>query len=328
MQSINSLKTNIYKIDNQNFEETAIEIFRYQYEHNPVYQEYVDLLEVNVFEVKALEQIPFLPIRFFKTHQVVSGSYHPQHIFESSGTTEITKSKHFVQDLQFYKNVSVWIFEHFFSSLEGSVLLGLLPSYLERNNSSLVYMVDQFIRRTGRSESGFFLDDYDRLVDLLNKLEGADTRIYLFGVTFALLELSTNFYLRNENLTILETGGMKGRGREMVREELHHHLKRAFPKARISSEYGMTELLSQAYLDDDGYFQTPPWMKVMIRDINDPFSYLREGRTGAINIIDFSNVHSCAFIETEDLGIDSPAGFRVLGRLDNSDVRGCNLLVS
>lgn len=328
MQSINSLKTNIYKINNQNFEEAAIEIFRFQYHSNPVYKKYVDFLGVDLTAVKVLEQIPFLPIRFFKSHKIVSGNFQIQHIFESSGTTESTKSKHYVEDLEFYKNVTVWIFEHFFSSLEGSVVLGLLPSYLERNNSSLVYMVDQFIRQTGRSESGFFLDDYDRLVDLLNKLEGTDTRIYLFGVTFALLELSANFYLENENLTILETGGMKGRGREMVREELHDHLKTAFPGARISSEYGMTELLGQAYLDDDGYFQTPPWMKVKIRDINDPFSYVREGRSGAINIIDLSNLHSCAFIETEDLGVDSWAGFRVLGRMDNSDVRGCNLLVS
>ncbi len=328
MDTINSFKSNVFQINGQNFQESALALFRFQYKHNPTYQKYVRFLGKDVSAVKSLEDIPFLPIRFFKDHYISTGTFEPDHIFESSGTSLAAPGKHYIQDIGFYEKISTSIFRHFFGPIQGAIIIGLLPSYLERNNSSLVHMVNHFISNSGHIYSGFYLNQYDRLVEQLESLSKSKQQVFLFGVTFALLELAANFSIEVPNLTVLETGGMKGRGKEMVREELHEILQSAFMQSRISSEYGMTELLSQAYLNDSGYFETPPWMRVMIRDINDPFNYPATGKTGAINIIDLANVHSCAFIETEDLGLITHKGFRVLGRLDNSDMRGCNLLLS
>lgn len=328
MDTLNSLKSKVFQIDHQNFVEFALALFHFQYKNNPVYGEYVRYLGTNIGAVQTLEDIPFFPIRFFKQRKVMTGNFAPVRIFESSGTSLSTTSKHYIQDIGFYDKISTSIFERNFGEINGATIIGLLPSYLERGNSSLVHMVHHFIQRSGQSDSGFYLNQFDQLKGKLEALSMTRRRVYLFGVTFALLQLARDFELEMPNLTILETGGMKGRGKEMVREELHETLKKTFRKSRISSEYGMTELLSQAYLDDSGFFTPPPWMRIMIRDINDPFCYVSTGKTGAINMIDLANVHSCAFIETEDLGLSSEKGFRVMGRLDNSDMRGCNLLLS
>ena len=233
-----------------------------------------------------------------------------------------------MEDLDFYKNVSRKIFVDCFGEIENSVILGLLPSYLERQNSSLVFMVDWFVQLSGHPSSGFYLNEYQSLMTMLQALDKTGETTFLFGVTFALLELAGIIEMPMENLHIIETGGMKGRGRELIREELHEKLKKGFGTRHIYSEYGMTELLSQAYMMNDGWFHTPPWMKILIREINDPFAMVKKGKTGVINIIDLANVHSCAFIATEDLGLAGDDGFKVLGRLDNSDMRGCNLLLS
>jgi phenylacetate-coenzyme A ligase PaaK-like adenylate-forming protein len=328
LESLNSFKSNVFRINNQNFDVHALNLFRFQYHNNPVYKAFVDHLEVNPNTIQSVGSIPFMPIRFFKEHKIISGRFAPQHVFESSGTTMSSTSKHYIEDLQYYTDISTTIFSQFFGNLRQSVVIGLLPSYLERQTSSLVYMVDQFIKITRHPASGFYLDNYPELIATLSGLKNQELSVYLFGVTFALLELSRNFKVEMKNLVVFETGGMKGRGREMVREELHDYLAGAFTGGRISSEYGMTELLSQAYLGKSGYFHCPPWMQVFIRDVNDPFYYMKNGKTGVINVIDLANVHSCAFIETEDLGIKTSEGFRVLGRLDNSDMRGCNLLIT
>jgi len=327
VQSINSFKSKLFSIDNQNFNKAALELFQFQYKNNLVYKSYIDYLNIKPDEVNDIDKIPFLPIRFFKSHKIISSNFTIRHVFESSGTTQNNTSRHYIEDLEFYKQVSSRIFLDTFGLIKGAVIIGLLPSYLERNNSSLVYMVDHFIESSHRSESGFYLHNYEQLYQLLKALDETKN-IYLFGVTFALLEFAQKYKINNDNFVILETGGMKGKGSEMVREELHEILGEGFTSSRITSEYGMTELLSQAYMAEDGYFKPPPWMSVKIRDINDPFCFVKEGKSGGINIIDLANIHSCAFIETEDLGVNSDLGFKVLGRLDNSDLRGCNLLVS
>lgn len=328
MQSLNSFKSNVFRINNQNFEQHALELFHFQYQNNTTYREYVQYLNVLPEDVKAISKIPFLPIQFFKHHKIKTGSFIPQHVFESSGTTGGAPSKHYVEDLDYYKKISTQIFNSFFGDIEDAIIIGLLPSYLERNNSSLVYMVNQFIQNSKNDNSGFYLDNIDLLAKKLESLSKGKSEIFLFGVTFALLDLANLFQFDMDNLTILETGGMKGRGKELIREELHQKLKHSFNTNKVSSEYGMTELLSQAYLQSDGYFHPPPWMKVKIREIHDPFTFARNGQTGVIKVIDLANVHSCAFIETEDLGLRFGDGFKVLGRLDNSDLRGCNLMLS
>ena len=327
MQSLNSLKSKVFQINTQNFEKTALEIFRFQYIRNPVYKSYVDHLKISPDDVNSSRKIPFLPIRFFKSQKIQISNCKSEAVFLSSGTTG-TRSRHFIEDLGFYKKVSSIIFELFYGEIEGEMFIGLLPSYLERGDSSLVYMVNHFIERSGKKDSGFYLNNIDELIYKLETLRSMSWKVYLFGVTFALLDLTEKYSSNSGNLVIIETGGMKGRGKEMIRAELHEKLKKSFPQSKICSEYGMTELLSQAYMTEGGLFQTPPWMKVLIRDIYDPFDYLCYGKSGAINIIDLANVHSCSFIETEDLGIANENGFQVLGRLDNSDLRGCNLLFS
>ena len=327
MYSLNSFKSNLFYINNQNFARSSLSLFRYQYRYNPVYRKYVDYLHVDPDTIDTVEKIPFLPIRFFKHHVIKTGDYGAVRIFESSGTTGV-RSRHYIEDEAFYRKVSIKIFTDFFGSFENVMVAGLLPSYLERGNSSLVFMVNRFIEKSGHPYSGFFLDDYQRLINILNEMNDRHEKVILFGVTFALLELATRIRRPMKNLHIFETGGMKGRGRELIRDELHERLRNAFGTEHIYSEYGMTELISQAYMTGDGWFHTPAWMKVTIREINDPFAVERKGKTGVINIIDLANIHSCAFIATEDLGVMGEDGFKVLGRLDYADMRGCNLLLS
>lgn len=327
MQLLNSLKSQVFQIDEHNFEKHALELFKFQYNNNKIYRDYANHLQILPDEVDTINKIPFLPIRFFKSHKVVSGDFVPQQIFESSGTTGIT-SKHYIEDLAYYQKISTWFFNAFFGKLDGSIVIGLLPSYLERDSSSLVYMVNHFIEQSGQEQSGFYLSNLHELSVLLTSLGDKELPVYLFGVTFALLELAKKHTIDHRNLVILETGGMKGRGKEMIREELHHMLTNSFHTENIFSEYGMTELLSQAYMNKSGFFSTPPWMRVQIREIYDPFCLAEMGKTGVIQVIDLANVHSCAFIETQDLGLQHDEGFKVLGRLDNSDLRGCNLLLS
>ncbi|NJN27985.1 MAG: acyl transferase [Cyclobacteriaceae bacterium] len=327
MTSLNSFQTNVFQINKQNFDDHALRLFLYQSANNHIYREYIRYLGINPFNIQHLDQVPFLPIQFFKHHQVTTEAAAHAHVFESSGTTGVT-SKHYIHDLSFYTRVSASIFTDFFGQLQGSVVIGLLPSYLERGNSSLVYMVNHFIAMSKHRLSGFYLHHQDELAKKLESLRGSDVPVYLFGVTFALLDMAKNHPIDIGNVHIIETGGMKGRGEELTREALHGILKSAFNTPRVYSEYGMTELLSQAYLGNEDLFKSPEWMKVKIRDMYDPFSYVKEGKTGGINVIDLANAHSCAFIETEDIGVAEQDGFKVLGRMDNSDLRGCNLLIS
>ena len=327
MRHLNSLKSKVFQLNPQNLEKQALEVFRFQYNNNKIYRDYIDHLDILPDSVDSMIKIPYLPIRFFKSHEVTSVDFKVQQVFESSGTAG-NASKHNIEDLGYYQKVSTWIFEAFFGKLDGSIVIGLLPSYLERDNSSLVFMVNHFIKRSGHPKSGFYLDNFHELSKLFSGLSDGEGPIYLFGVTFALLAFAENYQLDHEKLIILETGGMKGRGKELVREELHAILGSSFHTDKVFSEYGMTELLSQAYMKKNGYFSTPPWMQVQIRDIYDPFKIVDPGKTGVIQVMDLANVHSCAFIETEDLGRKINNEFQVLGRLDNADLRGCNLLVS
>jgi phenylacetate-coenzyme A ligase PaaK-like adenylate-forming protein len=323
-------KHSLFSITSDNFEQKALELFHYQAEHNLVYRQYLSHLPISVHQIQSTQQIPFLPIELFKSRQVVTGNPETQVIFESSGTTGQTPSRHYVADSLFYKQVSQHIFEHQYKPLKECHLLALLPSYLERKNSSLVYMVSHFIQQTQSPYSGFFLHQTKELIDTLITLRNHTGRVILLGVSFALLDLAEAYAGTDlSHVTLMETGGMKGRREELLREELHEILQKSFNVTSIHAEYGMTELLSQAYSMGEGVFQTPPWMRILIRDVNDPFHIYQQTRSGGINIIDLANADSCAFIETKDIGILSGENaFRVLGRFDNSDIRGCNLLVS
>jgi hypothetical protein len=332
-------KDKVLAVNGSTFEQLALDLFRFQYENNTVYRQYTNALEIDPDAVRAIEQVPFLPIRFFKSHRIQTSSFEPATVFESSGTTGTTNSRHFVRDVELYKEAFTRGFELFYGPVKDWCILGLLPSYLERENSSLVFMVNELIRLSDRPDSGFYLDDYDRLGSLINELEERGQKTLLIGVTFALLDFASIYSLGGkrrplEHIVIMETGGMKGRRKEMVRHEVHTVLKKAFDLPIIHSEYGMTELLSQAYSSGDGIFNCPPWMKVLIREEDDPFEirWLHvEGMPyvgGAINIIDLANIYSCSFIATDDAGKLFPDGsFEILGRLDNSDIRGCSLMV-
>jgi hypothetical protein len=284
-------------------------------------------LKIDPDNISELEKIPFLPIELFKTKKVATGEWAPEQVFTSSGTGQSGTSKHYIQHLEFYEQVSQLTFENFYGPPDRYHILALLPSYLERSGSSLVHMLHHLIGKSDSKYSGFYLKDYQKLVDQLRELIAhGDRTIMLWGVSFALLDLAENHPMDLSEVVIIETGGMKGQREEIIREELHSRLQKAFNCNQIQSEYGMAELTSQAYTRE-GRFHTPPWMKVLVRDISDPFDYLPPGRVGGINVIDLANMHSCAFIETQDLGeVEVDGGFTVLGRLDNSDVRGCNLL--
>lgn len=325
--TLNVLRHKIFNLSAENFEAVALEVFHYQYSNNPVYRQYVDLLKKNINSINHIQQIPFLPISFFKTHKVVTAP-RVEKVFESSGTTGQVTSKHYVHSLALYEESFMKCFQNVFGNVNQYCILGLLPSYLERNNSSLVYMVNSLIEKSGHSQSGFFLNEYEKLNALILQLEQQRQPYLLFGVTFALLQFAEIFAGTITCGTIIETGGMKGRGKELIRTELHEILKTKFNTENISSEYGMTELLSQAYLNSNNAFVPPNWMKILIRDIYNPFSYVDCGTTGAINVIDLANIYSCSFIETADLGKTYIDGtFEVLGRTDHSEMRGCNLLV-
>ncbi|MCJ7466519.1 MAG: acyl transferase [Maribacter sp.] len=319
----------IFEITSQlEFEQCALKIYGYQFRNNPVYHKFCRYLGKTEKNVSALQEIPFLPIDFFKSKNVVSGVAKPEMVFTSSGTTGSITSFHYVTNVQLYRQSYLQGFQYFYGLVSEYCILALLPSYLERQGSSLVYMVDDLIKRSGHPESGFQLNDLDSLTKKLLKLDAAGTKILLIGVSFALLELVEIFQFNLKNTIIMETGGMKGRRKEMIREELHGLLKEGFGVSRIHSEYGMTELLSQAYSEGDGIFKTPPWMQVRIRDTEDPLTPQDRNKTGGINIIDLANLNSCAFIATQDLGkMQADGRFEILGRFDNSDIRGCNLMV-
>ncbi len=310
------------------FEKLTLKVFRHQYDHNAVYRNFCDLLNKNKTNVKALQDIPFLPIQFFKSHEVVSSTAPVQITFTSSGTTGMTTSRHLVTDLNFYEESFRLAFSQFYGNIEDYVVLALLPSYLEREGSSLIYMVEDLIERSNQPESGFYLHNYDELIEKLTELDNSGQNVLLIGVTYALLDLIDKQNFQLNNTIIMETGGMKGKRKEMIREELHELLCKDFGVSKIHSEYGMTELLSQAYSLGDGLFECPPWMEILIRDTEDALSYVAEGKTGGINVIDLANVNSCSFIATQDLGKKYPNhSFEVLGRFDHSDIRGCNLMV-
>ncbi len=319
----------IFSISNQKqFEKIALKVFRFQYEHNLVYNEFCNLINVNVQKIKSVQQIPFLPIQFFKSHAVVSNSNPIQETFISSGSTGVITSKHLVTDVSLYEQSYRKGFSQFYGNIEDYVVLALLPSYLEREGSSLIYMVKDLILQSNNSESGFYLHNLDALIEKLNTLDSSGKNVILIGVTYALLDLIEKQNFQLKNTIIMETGGMKGKRKEMIREELHEQLCTGFGVSAIHSEYGMTELLSQAYSLGEGIFECPSWMQILIRDTEDALTYLENGKSGGINVIDLANFNSCSFIATQDLGRKkSNTSFEVLGRFDNSDIRGCNLMV-
>lgn len=308
--------------------ELALEAFRYQAEANPVYRSFLHHLRRNPSDVKAMEDIPFLPISFFKYHKVCSGHDSAPLVFSSSGTTGTQTSRHYVTDPLLYDQSFLHAFRLFFGEPSEFCFIALLPSYLERQDSSLVYMVHRLIQESRYPQSGFYKDVDKALYRQIRYCEDHGIPTIIWGVTFALLDLAEQYPMPLRHCRILETGGMKGRRREITRSELHNLLCHAFDQQQILSEYGMTELLSQAYLLQGEEFSAPPWMQILIRDTNDPLELVPDGRTGGINVIDLANIHSCCFIATQDLGKKtSPNRFTVLGRFDNSDIRGCNLLL-
>ncbi len=311
----------------QDFLAIALDTFRHQYYHNEVYQQFCNFLGKDISQVKRLRDIPFLPIEFFKTKKVICGTPASTTNFYSSGTTGSRPSVHHVTDIKLYEQSFLQAFELFYGPVEAYCILALLPSYLERKGSSLIYMVNDLITKSNHPDSGFYLDDTRALYQKLRRLSDLHTSVLLVGVSFALLDFVNQYQLSLSNTIIMETGGMKGRGKELVREELHAILRKGFGVREVHSEYGMTELLSQAYSQGNGRFATPPWMKVLIRDPEDPLTYLADGKSGGMNIIDLANFHSCSFLATQDLGkVGYDGYFEVLGRFDHSDIRGCNLM--
>ena len=321
------MQKEIFDIKNDaEFEMLALSIFDYQMESNSIYAPYAALIlkgkaPNNIFE------IPFLPISFFKTEQIICQGRAVEEVFLSSGTSG-DQSKHLVSDISLYRESYLKAFELFYGDITQYCILSLLPNYREREGSSLIYMVDDLISKSKHEQSGFYLNDYESLSMRLQKLEKEGQKTILFGVSYALLDLAEQFPQKLEHTIIIETGGIKGKRKEMLKEELHQNLKAAFSLEVIHSEYGMSELLSQSYSNGEGIFKSPPWKKVLIRDTNDPLSIIGDNKTGGINIIDLANIYSCPFIATQDLGKTFENGtFTVLGRFDNSDLRGCNLLL-
>lgn len=310
------------------FEKITLKVFRHQYDNNTVYRNFCNFLNKDKQNVKSVKEIPFLPIQFFKSYDVLSSTDPVQETFTSSGTTGTITSRHLVTDLNYYEQSFRKAFSQFYGNIEDYAVLALLPSYLQREGSSLIYMVDDLIQASNNPDSGFYLNNYDELISKLITLDNAGQNVLLIGVTYALLDLIEKQNFNLKNTIIMETGGMKGRRKEMIREELHNVLCQGFGVGEIHSEYGMTELLSQAYSLGNGIFECPPWMDVLIRDTEDALSYIDYGKTGGINVIDLANINSCSFIATQDLGKKyTNQSFEVLGRFDNSDIRGCNLMV-
>lgn len=322
------LEKEIFNISTlEDFERLALEVFRFQHENVPVYRTFCNLLNINSIEVKTIDNIPFLPIQFFKSRKIIAENLSEEIIFTSSGTTGAITSKHYVADLKLYEKSFLKAFESQYGNPSEFAILALLPSYLEREGSSLIYMVESLIEISGNPNSGFYLFEMDALIEKLDLLERNNQSTILIGVSYALLDLIEKNSFQLKNTIVMETGGMKGRRKEMIKEELHQILKNGFGVKKIHSEYGMTELLSQAYSVGNGLFSCPPWMKVLTRDPEDALSY-KVGKKGGINVIDLANLYSCSFIATQDLGKTFANGtFEVLGRFDNSDIRGCNLMV-
>ena len=323
------MQSEIFNIKTEKqFAKTALTIFKHQFKNNKVYRSFCDLINVHFSDVQKIEDIPFLPIQFFKSRKVISSTDEIQEIFTSSGTTGNKTSKHLVTDISLYKESYLRGFSHFYGNIEDYIVLALLPNYLEQKESSLVFMVDDLISKSKNSESGFYLDNIDELAQKLLKNDKNGKKTLLIGVSFALLDLIEKQQFDLKNTIIMETGGMKGRRKELVREELHSLLKNGFGVAEIHSEYGMTELLSQAYSNGKGLFKTPPWMKILTRDTEDALTINLFGKNGGMNVIDLANYNSCSFISTQDLGkVHSDGTFEIIGRFDNSDIRGCNLMI-
>ncbi|MBI2280972.1 MAG: acyl transferase [Bacteroidetes bacterium] len=324
-----NLSKDIFNISTeQEFNRLALKMFGFQYQKNLVYQTFCNLLKKNPSVVTSIEKIPFLPIEFFKTQEVICGKNNVDEVFLSSGTTGQNQSKHFVKDITIYIESFIKGFEQFYGKITDYCFLALLPSYMEREGSSLIYMTEYLVKHSNHSLSGFYLNNYAALIETIKKLKQQKQKTILIGVSFALLDLAEQHQLDLSDIIIMETGGMKGRRKEMTRTELHSIYKECFNVKEIHSEYGMTELLSQAYSKGNGIFKTPNWMKILIREPNDPFNLLNPNKTGGINVIDLANYNSCSFIATQDLGktfVDN--SFEVLGRFDNTDLRGCNLLI-
>jgi len=321
----------VFSVKEDNFTTLALAVFQFQHQFNPVYRQYCDLLKIDPMKIDRIEKIPFLPIRFFKSHQVSTTDFNPAVIFESSGTSQTINSKHFVKELSLYSRSFNETFRLFYGDPSQWCIIALLPSYLERKNSSLVMMTDELIKQSGHPKSGFYLNEWNQLDKSLKELESQQQKTILIGVTFALLDFAEEFPQPLKHTTIMETGGMKGRREEITRGQVHEILCRQFGLEKIHSEYGMTELLSQAYSYGEGVFNCSPWMRVLIREEDDPFAIHSSNQDrfirGAINCIDLANIYSCSFLATEDAGKLFPDGsFELLGRLDNSDIRGCSLL--
>jgi len=322
-------KKDIFSIASETeFRELCLKIFKFQFENNPIYRSFCDLLYKHPSDVNCISEIPFLPIQFFKSHKVLSSDLEIQDTFTSSGTTGNQTSSHFVTDLEIYRESFQTCFSIFYGDVKDFVIIALLPNYLERKGSSLVYMVKNLIDASGHSASGFYLNNLTELKNQLIDLDEKGQKVLLIGVSFALLDLVESHQFNLKNTIVMETGGMKGRRKELIREELHDILKKGFGVPKIHSEYGMTELLSQAYSVGNGKFKCPPWMRVLVRETEDPFSITKAARSGGLNVIDLANLNSCSFVATQDLGkVYEDNSFEVVGRFDNSDIRGCNLMV-
>jgi hypothetical protein len=324
---MNEWNDKIFLLKDTDFLPLALEVFQFQYKENAVYRAYCDALQVIEKEVDALEKIPFLPIGLFKSHRVVCGNFVPEAIFESSGTTQTMNSRHYVKDISLYRDSFSKCFEIFYGSADHYCILALLPSYLERQHSSLVMMADELIKQSGHAKSGFYLYDHEQLALTLKELEAAGTKTILIGVSFALLDFAENHPMQLRHTIVMETGGMKGRRQEITRAELHAVLTERLGVDKIHSEYGMTELLSQAYSKGNGIFNTPPWMKILLREEDDPLCISTRGK-GVINVIDLANIYSCSFIATDDVGkLFEDGSFEMIGRVDHSDIRGCSLML-
>jgi len=321
------LEDKIFDVQKHGFEQLALELFQLQASENHLYRSFIQALGIDAGRVSNVASIPFLPVSFFKNHDVTTGSFVPDVVFESSGTTQTGNSRHLVKSADLYRRSFINAFELFYGSPESWCIIGLLPSYLERQNSSLVMMVNDLVNLSKHAESGFYLNEFENLAQVLQKNEASRQKTLLIGVTFALLDFAEQYKFPLKHTTVMETGGMKGRRKEITRVEVHEILKDAWQLNSVHSEYGMTELLSQAYSSGGGLFRCPPWMKIILRDEDDPLTIKLSTTSGLINVIDLANIHSCAFIATDDIGkLYTDGSFEVIGRMDSSDVRGCSLM--